>query len=78
MSKFQLFALAAGIITGVLVAGIAFVPTQASAATDAAALQQATAACKGQVKEQAQYKELSLYARHKLVKKCIEETLAKH
>ncbi len=43
---------------------------------DAAALKQATATCKAQVKEQAKYKEISLYARHKLVKQCVKDALA--
>ena len=31
-----------------------------------------------QVKEQAHFEEMSLYARHKLVKKCVKDTLAGH
>jgi len=44
---------------------------------DKAALKQATATCRAQVKEQARFEEMSWYARHKLVKKCINETLTK-
>lgn len=43
-----------------------------------AALKQATDTCKAQVKEQAQFNEMSWYARHKAVKNCIKETLAHH
>ena len=42
---------------------------------DKAALKQATATCRAQVKEQARFEEMSWYARHKLVKKCVNETL---
>ena len=44
---------------------------------DKAALKQATATCRAQVKEQARFEEMSWYARHELVKKCVNETLAK-
>ena len=44
---------------------------------DKAALKQATATCRAQVKEQARFEEMSWHARHKLVKKCVNETLAK-
>jgi hypothetical protein len=43
-----------------------------------AALAQATATCKAQVKEQAQFHETSLYERHKMVKKCVQDALAHH
>jgi hypothetical protein len=57
---------------------IALAATPAAAATDAdkAALAQATATCKTQVKEQTQFQETSLYARHKMVKKCVQDALA--
>jgi len=70
--------LSAGAIATVLVCGTAFMPTPAAATpgADKAALKQATATCKAQVKEQAHFEEMSLYARHKLVKKCVKDTLA--
>jgi hypothetical protein len=74
-------AFSAGIIAVTLIAGTAFMPTLTFAATDAdtaAALKQATADCRAQVKEQAKYNEMSWYARHKAVKNCVKETLAKH
>ncbi len=43
-----------------------------------AALKQATGICKARVKEQAQFQEMSWYAKHKAVKNCIKETLAHH
>jgi len=74
-------ALPAGIIAMVLVGGTALMPTPAAAApmsdADKAAVKQATAACRAQVKEQAHFEEMSWYARHKLVKNCVKETLAK-
>jgi len=78
MSQF-ITALSAGIIATVLGCGTALLPTPAAAAPDAdkAAVKQATATCKAQVKEQAHFAEMSLYARHKLVKECVKETLAK-
>jgi len=78
MSRFTT-ALFAGIV--VACAGVAtFTLTPAAAATDAdaAAMKQATATCKAQVKEEAQYHEMSLWARHKAVKKCVAEALAHH
>ena len=68
--------LSAGIVAGILI-GAAFIPPPALAATDAAAAA-ATATCKAQVAEQAKYHEMSWYARHKAVKNCIKQTLAKH
>jgi hypothetical protein len=72
--------LSARIIIVTLVAGTAFTATQIFAATDtdATALQHATATCKGQVKEQAKFHEMSWYARRKAVKNCIKKTLAEH
>jgi hypothetical protein len=56
-------------------------PTPAGVApmsdADKADVKQATAKCRAQVKEQARFEESSLYTRHKLVKKCVNETLAK-
>jgi NAD(P)H-dependent flavin oxidoreductase YrpB (nitropropane dioxygenase family) len=79
MSQF-VTALSAGVIATVVLCGTAFVATPAAATPDAdkAALKQAMATCKAQVKEQAHFEEMSLYARHKLVKKCVKDTLAGH
>jgi hypothetical protein len=43
----------------------------------AAVVKQATAACRSEVKERAKYNEMSLWAQHKTVKKCITDALAK-
>jgi curli biogenesis system outer membrane secretion channel CsgG len=79
MSQF-VTTLSAGAIATILVCGTAFMATPAAATPgpDKAALKQATATCKTQVKEQAHFEEMSLYARHKLVKKCVKDTLAGH
>jgi hypothetical protein len=45
-------------------------------AADKAARKQATATCRAQVKEQANYKEMSWYARHKAVRSCAKDALA--
>ena len=70
-----------GIVATVLASSNALMPTPAGAApmsdADKAALKQATATCRAQVKEQARFEEMSWYARHKLVKECVSETLAK-
>jgi len=75
-------ALSAGILAVVLLSGSAFVAAPASAAAtsgaDKAAAKDATAKCRAQVKEQAHFEEMSLYARHKLVKKCVKDMLAGH
>lgn len=60
----------------VFLGGAAFTPATAAADTDA--LKQAKATCKAQVKEHARYSEMSWWAQHKAVKKCIQETLAGH
>jgi hypothetical protein len=54
------------------------VVTPATAAPDADAVKKATATCKAQVKEQAQFHEMSWWARHKAVKQCVKEALAGH
>ncbi len=70
-----------GIVATVLVCSNALMPAPARAApmsdADKAALKQATAVCRAQVKDQARFEEMSWYARHKLVKKCVNEALAK-
>jgi hypothetical protein len=71
--------LAGGLAVAFLICGAVFAPSVAAAATDAdkAALQQATASCKAQVKEYAKYNETSWWQRHKMVKKCINDAVAK-
>jgi hypothetical protein len=76
MSSKSTAALSAVVITGTVVA-TALMPTLVIAATDADAAA-ATATCKAQIKEQAKYHEMSWYVRHKAVKNCVKETLAKH
>ena len=51
---------------------------QAADQPDKAAVKQATATCRAEVKEHAKYNEMSLWAQHKAVKKCVNEALAKH
>jgi hypothetical protein len=62
----------------VLFCGFAFAPYAAAAQTgpDKAALQQASDSCKAQVKEYAKFNETS-WQRHKMVKKCVNDALAK-
>jgi hypothetical protein len=80
MTSKLISALSADIITVAFVAGTMIISTQVLAASDSdkAALQQATATCRAEVKERARFHEMSWYARHKAVKQCIKETLAKH
>ena len=71
--------LSAGTLAMAVIAGSAFLSAPASAATsDAEAMKKATADCKAEVKEKAKYQEISWLARHKMVKKCVQETLANH
>jgi stress-induced morphogen len=60
----------------------AFLITPAAAApmsdADKAVMKDATSKCKAQIKEQAHFEEMSLYARHKAVKKCVKDMLAGH
>jgi hypothetical protein len=76
------FAFSTAIVATVLLSAAAFMPGVAVAATmsdaDKAALKHATDTCKAQVKEQAQFNEMSWYAKHKAVKNCIKETLVRH
>jgi hypothetical protein len=71
--------LVAGLATTAVISAVAYAPTGAAAQTnvDKAALQKATAECKAQVKEYAQYHETSWYQRHKMVKSCVKQALAK-
>jgi hypothetical protein len=63
----------------ILICGTTLAPliAVADAATDNAALQQATASCKTEVKEYAKYHETSWWQRHKMVKKCVDDALTK-
>ena len=68
-----------GIVAAVLlVTEITFLPSPAVAATDAerAALKRATTVCRAQVTLQAQFHNMSLWARYKAVKDCIKKSLA--
>jgi hypothetical protein len=71
-------ALSGGILVAILFAGSSFITTPAVAAADKAAMNDASAKCKAQIKEQARLEEMSLYARHKAVKKCVQDLLAGH
>jgi hypothetical protein len=71
--------LVAGLATTAVICAVAYAPIGAAAETDAdkAALQKATAECRARVKEYAQYHETSWYQRHKMVKTCVNQALAK-
>jgi hypothetical protein len=72
--------LSIGVIVAVLIGGPALVLTRSAAAmsaADKAARKHATATCRAQVKQQANYKEMSWYARHKAVRACVKDALAK-
>jgi len=68
------------ILATIVACGFLLAPTFAKAEDqpDKAAVKQATATCSAEVKERAKYNEMSLYARHKAIKKCVAEALAKH
>jgi hypothetical protein len=70
------------ILSACIVAAFVFISgaavTPAAAAPDADAVKKATASCKADVKEQAKYHEMSWWARHKAVKKCVKDALAGH
>lgn len=68
-----------GIVVAVLVGGPALVLTRSAAAmshADKAAKKRATVTCRTQIKQQANYKEMSWFARHKAVKGCVKDALA--
>jgi hypothetical protein len=71
--------LIAGVAATVVVCAMAYAPISAAAETapDKAAMQKATAECKAQVKDYAKYNETSWYKRHKMVKKCVADAMAK-
>jgi hypothetical protein len=75
-------ALSAAIIAVVLLGGTACVSTPAAAApmsdADKAAMKKASDTCKAQVKEEARFQEMSWWAKHKAVKKCVKDMLAGH
>jgi stress-induced morphogen len=81
MSQF-VNALSAGIVGVTLVVGAASVSRPAAAApmsdADKAAMKKANDSCKAQVKEEAHFHEMSWWARHKAVKKCVNDMLAGH
>ena len=64
----------------IVACGLLFAPTFANAEDqpNKAAVKQATATCRAEVKEHAKYNEMSLSAQHKAVKKCVADALAKH
>jgi hypothetical protein len=76
---FPMSKLVEGLITTMFICGLAFAPCAAAAETDTdkAALSQAAASCKIQVKEYAKYNETSWWQRHKMVQKCVKDALAK-
>jgi hypothetical protein len=79
MSRFVTI-LSAGMMATVIIAGSALLPAPATAAmsdTDAAAMKKAPADCKAEVGEKAKFHEISWLTRHKMVKNCVKETLAK-
>ena len=66
-------------LAAVIACGLILGPTFAKAADqpDKAAVKQATATCRAEVKEHAKYNEMSLWAQHKAVKKCVADALAR-
>jgi hypothetical protein len=66
----------AGAIAGVV---LAVSPTIVFGASDVdkTAMQKATADCKAQVKQYAQYNDTSWYRRRQMVKSCVNDALAK-
>jgi hypothetical protein len=68
------------IFAAIAACSLVLVPTITNAADqfDRAAIKQATATCRTEVKEHAKYNAMSLWAQHKAVKKCVKEALAKH
>ena len=64
----------------VIACGLVLGPTFVKAADqpDKAAVKQATTTCRAEMKEHAKYNEMSLWAQHKAVKKCVADALSKH
>jgi stress-induced morphogen len=67
-------------LAAIVACGFLLAPTITSAAdqSDKAAVTQASATCRSEVRERVKYNEMSLWAQHKAVKKCVKEALAKH
>ena len=67
-------------VATVIACGLLLAPTFAKAENQPvkAAVKQVTATCRAEVKERAKCNEMSLWAQHKAVKKCVTEALAKH
>ncbi len=76
--KAVMLKLVAVIIAGGFLSGLVPMAAQAANEPDKAAVQKATADCRAQVKEQARFHEMSWYARHKAVRECVKNGLAKH
>jgi len=74
----SVLAISAAIVVAIMAGGPAFMVAPAAAAPMSDAAKDATAKCKAQVKEQAHFEEMSLFARHKAVKKCVSDLLAGH
>jgi hypothetical protein len=72
----------AAIIVLALAGGAISTTTPVAAApmsdADKAAMKKASDTCKAQVKEEARFNEMSWWARHKAVKKCVADKLASH
>jgi hypothetical protein len=69
----------AGVFVAAFVSGGAMLAAAAPTSdADKAAMKDATAKCRAQIKEQARFEEMSLWARHKAVKKCVHDSLAGH
>jgi hypothetical protein len=64
----------------IIACGCFLAATFANAAdkSDDATVKQATATCRAEVKEHAKYNEMSLWAQHKAVKKCVADASSKH
>lgn len=72
-------AVSTSILTTVLSGAVALLAAApAAAAPDKAAMKDATAKCRAQVKERAHFEAMSLLARHRAVKKCVDDTLGSH
>jgi len=72
-------AVSTSILTAVLSSAVALLAAApAAAAPDKAAIKDATAKCRAQVEERAHFEAMSLLARHRAVRKCVDDTLASH
>jgi hypothetical protein len=80
MSRFA-NALSAGAVAmaaAIAVCTAASVAQAAMSDADKAALKDYTATCRGEIKEQAKYQEMSWYAQHKAVKNCVKDLQSRH